>query len=68
MKTNLLMTIAIFSRVLAGMPAYSQAAAPPARLDPDMVSFFAGHWKGEGEFAGGTKIAADGGLVGLCAE
>jgi hypothetical protein len=60
MKAKLLMTIAIFSLVLAREQVYSQAAAAPqARLDPNMISFFTGHWKGAGEFAGGAKIAAD---------
>ena len=40
------------SRVLFQAPA-------PARLDPDLVAFFTGHWKGEGAFAGGRTIAAE---------
>ena len=40
------------SRVLFQAPA-------PARLDPDLVAFFTGHWKGEGAFAQGQKIAAE---------
>ena len=52
------MTIALFARVMVGTPGYSQAPAP-ARLDPDLVAFFTGHWKGEGAFAAGQKIAAE---------
>jgi hypothetical protein len=52
------MTIALFARVMVGTPGYSQAPAP-ARLDPDLVAFFTGHWKGEGAFAQGQKIAAE---------
>jgi hypothetical protein len=58
MKINLFMTIALFARVMVGTPGYSQAPAP-ARLDPDLVAFFTGHWKGEGAFANGRTIAAE---------
>jgi hypothetical protein len=59
MKTHLIMTVALFSRVLTGSPAHAQAAAPPAHADPAMAAFFTGHWKGEGAFAGGRTIAAE---------
>ena len=39
------------SRVLFQAPA-------PARLDPDLVAFFTGHWKGEGAFAQGNRAKA----------
>jgi hypothetical protein len=42
------MTFALFSLVTAQPSA---AQTPPARLDPSMVSFFSGDWKGEGAFA-----------------
>jgi hypothetical protein len=59
MKIHLMMTIAIFSRVLAGAGASAQAPAPPVRLDKAMVAYFTGRWTGEGAFAGGQKIAAE---------
>jgi hypothetical protein len=58
MKRNSFMMIALFARIMVGTAGYSQAPAP-ARLDPDLVAFFTGHWKGEGAFAQGQKIAAE---------
>jgi hypothetical protein len=57
-EKNWLMTIALFSRVAAATPAYPQAL-PPARLDPVLVTYFAGDWSGEGAFARGRRIAAE---------
>jgi len=51
------MTIALFGCVMVGARGYSQA--PLAKLDPDLVAFFTGHWKGEGAFAQGQKIQAE---------
>jgi hypothetical protein len=60
MKRNFLMTIALVACVMEATPGYSQAQPPaPPRLDPDLVAFFTGHWKGEGAFAQGQKIAAE---------
>jgi hypothetical protein len=55
MKPILLMIFSLFSLVTA-QPSLAQT--PPARLDPSMVSFFSGEWKGEGAFANGRPIAA----------
>jgi hypothetical protein len=55
MKSIQLMTFALFSLVTA-QPSVAQT--PPARLDPSMVGFFAGEWKGAGAFANGRAIAA----------
>jgi hypothetical protein len=55
MKPIQLMTFALFSLVTAQPSA---AQTPPARLDPSMVGFFNGEWKGEGAFANGRAIAA----------
>ena len=51
------MTIALFARVMVGTPGYGQSTAP-AKLDPDLVAFFTGHWKGEGAFAQGNRANA----------
>jgi hypothetical protein len=75
MKRNFLMTIAFFGCVTVGTSGHSlpgpnttlallgssgpSTGLSPARLDPDLVAFFTGHWKGEGAFAGGQKIAAE---------
>jgi hypothetical protein len=58
MKKNWLMTLALFSRVAAATPAYSQVL-PPARLDPVLMTYFAGDWSGKGAFAQGRQIAAE---------
>jgi hypothetical protein len=34
-------------------------AQAPARLDPELVAFFTGHWTGKGKFATGAPIEAD---------
>lgn len=36
-----------------------QSGNPPKKLDRDLLSFFIGNWKGDGEFANGKKISAD---------
>jgi hypothetical protein len=54
MKPVLLMVFALFSFVTAPVSAQT----PPTRLDPALVSFFTGEWKGEGAFANGRPIAA----------
>ena len=54
MKPKLLIIFALFSLVTTQGPAQT----PPPRLDPSMVSFFSGEWKGEGAFANGRPIAA----------
>src|ERR1700722_10985269 len=50
----ILMTFALFSFV----NTRTSAQTPPARLDPSMVGFFIGEWKGAGAFANGRPIQA----------
>jgi hypothetical protein len=39
--------------------APASAQKPAARLDNALVTFFSGHWKGEGAFANGRPISAE---------
>src|SRR5258708_10139417 len=41
------------------LPTAAQTDNAPHRPDPDLLHFFMGYWKGEGEFANGKKVAAD---------
>jgi hypothetical protein len=52
--------LAVFLQsILIISTALAQKNDPPLRIAPDLVSFFTGHWTGEGQFAQGRKIAAD---------
>ena len=55
MKT--LTTLALCA-VLFAQPSQSQGTATRASVD-SMITFFAGHWSCEGQFANGSPIAAD---------
>lgn len=54
MKLIRMTTFALFSFVTAK----TSAQAPPTGLDPSLVSFFCGQWRGAGAFANGRPIAA----------
>jgi hypothetical protein len=54
MKLPLIMTFALFSFVTT----QTSSQTPVTRLDPLMVGFFIGEWKGAGIFADGRPISA----------